>query len=418
MLYAQRLRDALTPADRAVLEQIAVLAQQQQSAVFLVGGPVRDCLLRGRIAEGDFDLAVEGDAAALARLAADALRGTLTIHARFGTATVALADGRSLDLAMTRTETYARPGALPDVTFGPIEADLVRRDFTINAMALRLDGAHFGELIDRHGGEADLRRGIIRVLHDRSFVDDPTRLFRAARFEQRFDFQLDDRTRALIPTALPVIDQISGDRLRHELELIFGEAQPIKALRRLQAWGVLRQIDAALAGLEGVGDQPPQLSIEPFGWWARWLSGLPEIDLDRVAARLNLPREAAIDLKQVRDLLGRVAMIGQAARPSVVYRQLQGFTERALSTTAGMIDQPPARENIRRYVSDWQHATALIDGHRLQALGLPAGPAVGRVLAALRDAVLDGEVSSAAQAETLARQLIAQELKTHVDVEA
>lgn len=417
MLYAQRLRDALTPADRAVLEQIAVLAQQQQSAVFLVGGPVRDCLLKGRITAGDFDLAVEGDAAALARLAADALRGTLTIHARFGTATVALADGRSLDLAMTRTETYARPGALPDVTFGPIEADLARRDFTINAMALRLDGAHFGELIDRHGGEVDLRRGIIRVLHDRSFVDDPTRLFRAARFEQRFDFQLDDRTRELIPAALPVIDQISGDRLRHELELIFGEAQPIKALRRLQAWGVLRQIDAALAGLAGLDDQPPS-STNPFGWWARWLSGLPEIDLDRVAARLNLPREAAIDLKQVRDLLGRVAMIGQAERPSVVYRQLQGFSERALSTTAGMINQPAARENIGRYLSDWQHATALIDGHRLQALGLPAGPAVGRVLAALRDAVLDGEVSSAAQAETLARQLIAQELKTHVDVEA
>jgi tRNA nucleotidyltransferase (CCA-adding enzyme) len=415
MKYAERLTAALEPADRAAIDLIAQAAQQQHVAIYLVGGPVRDCLLTGRITGGDFDLTVEGEAVAVARAAAAVLGGALTVHARFGTANIRLSDGRSFDLAMTRTETYARPGALPDVTPGTLETDLVRRDFTINAMALRLDGGHFGELIDRYGGETDLQRGVIRVLHDRSFIDDPTRLFRAARFEQRFRFQLEAHTRDLIPGALPVIDHVSGDRLRHELELIFQEAQPVEALRRLQAWGVLRQIDAALDQLNDLNNAAAPGG--PFGWWARWLWRLPADDLDRVAERLNLPGDEARDLKQLHNLAGRVSAIGTAQRPSVVYRLLSPFSERAIVTAADLIDDEIARKQIGQYLSDWRHAAPPIDGRRLQVLGMPPGPALGRLLAALRDAALDGEVSSAAEAEALARRWLARELQTHVDAE-
>jgi tRNA nucleotidyltransferase (CCA-adding enzyme) len=349
----------------------------------------------------------------LARAFERELGGTLTTHARFGTAQwIAPDHARSIDLATTRTETYPRPGALPEVTRGTIETDLIRRDFTFNALALRLDGDHFGELIDLHGGERDLRDGRLRVLHPRSFNDDPTRLFRAARFEQRFDFAVEAETLNLMPAALPAIDQVSGDRLRHELELIFREAQPVRSLRRLDEWGVLRQIDPALR----VADRAAQRlagAIEAFSGWAYWLADLPLMDLRRIAVRLNLRREDAIDLEQLAGLLGAADSIGQAATRRAVYHRLAPYHDRALRAASDLIAPDRARLNIELYLDELREVRPELDGTQLQTLGLPPGPALGRLLRDLRDARLEGTLATRSDEENYARQWIAREAETH-----
>ena len=407
MSYAERLRAALSPADLAIVQQLAHLATRSHTGVYLVGGPVRDCLLGRSVI--DLDVAVEGAAIDLARALADQAGGTLTIHARFGTATWRAPDrARSIDLATTRTETYAQPGALPDVTRGTLASDLIRRDFTVNAMALRLDGDHFGELIDLHGGERDLQAGVIRVLHARSFSDDPTRLFRAARFEQRFNWQVAADTLALMPAALPVIDQVSGDRLRHEIELLWREPQPDRPLRRLNEWGVLRQIDPAL-GFDDRSGQRLARPLDAFLGWTNWLSSKSVAEIRRIALRLNLRREDAIDLEQVAGLVAAADSIGQAEAASAVYGQLAAYHDRAVRAALNLVESAAARRNMQRYLDEWQSVRPELDGHALQQLGVQPGPALGRLLRALTAAKLDGQITTRQSEEDYARRWLARE---------
>ncbi|MBP7688980.1 MAG: CCA tRNA nucleotidyltransferase [Thermoflexales bacterium] len=407
MSYAERLRAALSPADQTVIARLAQLAAGQAVALYLVGGPVRDCLLGRNVI--DLDLAVEGEAIALAHALTADLGGTLTLHERFGTAKWRAPDrDRTIDLATTRTETYARPGALPDVTRGTLASDLIRRDFTVNAMALRLDGDHFGELIDLHGGERDVQAQVVRVLHPRSFVDDPTRLFRAARFEQRFNWHVAPDTRALIPSALPVLDQVSGDRLRHELEGLFREPQPDRPVRRLNEWGVLQQIDPALKFDDRAGLRLTH-PVEAFWGWAYWLANLPVPDVRRITLRLNLRREDAIDLEQVAGLVAAAEPIGLAETPSAVCRLLAPYHDRALQTALNIIQHTRARQHIRRYLAEWRSVRPQLDGTRLQQLGVPPGPLMGRLLRELTAARLDGVVSTRQDEEDYARRWLARE---------
>ena len=409
---AERLLAALAAPDRDVLAQAAAIATRLDRPLYLVGGPVRDCLLGRPIV--DLDLAVEGDAIGLARAVAREIGGAIKTHPRFGTAKLTGRDrSRSIDLAMTRTETYAQPAALPDVTPGTIRDDMSRRDFTINAMAIRLDGEHFGELVDPFHGESDLSHGLIRVLHDRSFRDDPTRLLRAARLEQRFNFTLAADTLALIPAALLVLDQVSGDRLRHEFELIFREARPDKVLSRLDEWGVLRQIDPEL-GVDArlrekfQGQSPP---FDPFTCWVWLLQAASPAGLKRTAQRLNLARDDTIDLEQVSKLREAQTTIANAPSPSALYRQLQHYHDRALGAALTVVADARARAKIEHFRRDLRDVRLSIDGQRLQALGQSQGRAIGRMLADLRDAVLDGIVIGPQQEELYARALI--EKETH-----
>jgi len=406
MSYAERLRAALTEFDRTLLAHVAEAAVRLSAVPYLVGGPVRDCLLGGTIV--DLDVAIEGEAIAVARQLARDLNGEFEPHDRFGTATVQLPT-RSLDLAMTRTETYARPGALPDVTRGTIETDLIRRDFTINALALRLDADHFGELVDKHGGERDLHERVLRVLHSQSFSDDPTRLFRVARFEQRFDFSIASSTLQLIPAALPVLDAISGDRLRHEFELIFREARPIKALTRLNEWRVLHQIDPALK-IDDVIVARFATQIGPldsFTGWAWMLAQLPITELRRITTRLNLLRDDARDLEALHNLWAAAEPIGQATKRSAIYHQLERYPDRVLDAALTLIDDRAVCSNIELFRRDLHDITPALNGSDLIALGQAAGPALGRLLEKLRDARLDGQVQARAEEERYARQIIA-----------
>lgn len=406
MSYAERLRAALTESDRTLLTHVAEVAVRLSAVPYLVGGPVRDCLLGGTII--DLDVAIEGEAIAVARQLARDLNGDFDPHDRFGTATVQLPT-RSLDLAMTRTETYVRPGALPEVTRGTLETDLIRRDFTINALALRLDTDHFGELVDKHGGEHDLHARVLRVLHPQSFSDDPTRLFRAARFEQRFDFAIAPTTLQLIPTALPVIDALSGDRLRHEFELIFREAQPIKALTRLNEWRVLRQIDPALNVDDAIAVRFATQTgpLDSFTAWAWMLVQLPMADLRRITTRLNLLRDDARDLEALHNLWAAAEPIGRATKRSEIYRRLERYPDRVLRTALTLIDDRAVCSNIELFRRELHDVAPALNGSDLIVLGQAAGPALGRLLEKLREARLDGQVQDRADEERYARRIIA-----------
>ena len=210
-LSAQQLR---------LLRVVAEASGKRGTPLYLVGGLVRDLLLGSPAM--DFDLVVEGDAIALAQALAAQSGGRVTVHARFGTAQWFSPDSThpALDFISTRSETYTHPGALPTVKPGQLADDLARRDFTINTLAVRLDGEHWGQLYNELDGLKDLRDGLVRVLHPNSFLDDPTRLFRAVRYEQRYGFQIAPETVLLIPPARPLIASLSSERVRHELDLI------------------------------------------------------------------------------------------------------------------------------------------------------------------------------------------------------
>jgi len=225
-----------------VLKDAGVCAEEMSLGAYAVGGLVRDLFLQRETL--DVDVVIEGDGIAFAsRFSADH-GARLLIYERFKTATLVFPDGFKIDVATARTETYERPAALPSVMPGSIRDDLFRRDFSINTLAVCLNPHRFGELLDPFQGRDDIWKGSIRILHDRSFVDDPTRIFRAARFEKRFDFKIEDITEALIKDAVStgLIERLSGYRIASELRLILKEEDPLPAVQRLEELGVLSSV--------------------------------------------------------------------------------------------------------------------------------------------------------------------------------
>ncbi len=377
--------------------------------VAAVGGLVRDLLL-GRADEGtDLDLVVEGSAAALARALAKGLGGRTLEHPVFLTATVLLPDGRRVDLATARRESYRAPGALPRVEPASLAEDLARRDFSLNALAVRLDRADWGRLVDTTGGLADLRARRIRVLHPLSFVEDPTRVFRAARFAARLGCRVDPTTRrlALHATRLDVYRALSGDRLRTELELMLAERRPAAALReagRLGAWslvdqragprtGTSRRLASALAprALAGLGPDAPialVLLVLTDG------SAALETWMDRLAlapARRNAIRQAR------RDAPGLVGRLDRVRDRAAAYGILQSVPELTVAWARTLAGPAASRGHLGRHFRSWRswrRLRALATGDDVAALGVPPGPAVGEILTALRAAQAAGQVRS------------------------
>ena len=227
-----------------LIHRVADEASTLGFPIYIVGGFVRDLLL-GRPGL-DFDLVVEGDAIKLADSLASKYGGKATVHQKFGTAKWFVNRHSFVDLISARSEIYEFSAALPTVKMGTLSDDLHRRDFTINTLAIRLDGNHFGELHDELGGLDDLQNGFVRVLHPRSFIDDPTRMFRAVRYEQRYGFKITKETLALVPEARELIDKLSAQRIRHELDLILGEPNAASMLARLDKLGLLKPIHHSL----------------------------------------------------------------------------------------------------------------------------------------------------------------------------
>ncbi len=420
---AARLERSLPPDLLALIRDIAATARRTNSSLFFVGGIVRDLLLGQPLY--DIDFVVEGDAIGLARQLAGERGGRVKGHARFGTAKwllderalrVATPDGlglRTIDFVTARTEFYAHPTALPQVEQSSIKQDLHRRDFTINAMAVCLDPDRFGELLDFYGGERDLRDGVIRVLHSLSFVEDPTRMLRAARFEQRFGFRVDPRTLDLLAGALDLLDRVSGPRIRNELDLIFQESEPEKALCRLDELGVLARLNKSLRcdewlrhtyreARESAGGSPAT-----FTYLALLAYRLDHDALRHLIRRLRLPHDAELDLYSVVALRDARDPLHAATQASQVHRLLHPHSARALSVARLAIDDPGVRAHIDWFTRELREVKPSLGGAFLKSLGLRPGPTYGRILHALRDALLDGQVQPGQGEETFVRALVA-----------
>jgi tRNA nucleotidyltransferase (CCA-adding enzyme) len=370
-----------------------------------VGGLVRDLLL-GRLDERtDVDLTVEGDAGGVAQGLARDLGGQVIAHPAFLTATIVLPDGRRIDVATARRESYRAPGALPVVAPTSLAEDLVRRDFSLNALALRLDRVAWGRLVDTTGGLADLRARRIRVLHALSFVEDPTRILRAARLAARLGCTIDRTTRRLAIHAaqLDVYQALSADRLRGEMELIVAEGRPGAALReatRLGAWGLVggeaslsrpapRFLEAALTprALDGLApDTSIALALLTLSGGSRSV----ERWMDRLA--LAPTRREAIRRAR-REAPGLVARLARARDRAAACRVLQEVPEVILAW-ARTLAAGTVRGQIDRYLRRDRRLRPLATGDDVGALGVPPGPAIGEILRELRAAQAAGQVRS------------------------
>ena len=400
----------LSPEVGGLLSRVGTAATGLGCAAYLVGGPVRDLLL-GR-SSLDLDVVVDGDATAVARAALAHGEQTLVVHPVFGTATIR-SGGFRIDLASARAELYERPGALPVVRSGSIEQDLMRRDFSINAMALALDGHHRGELLDLHGGFADLQRGLLRVLHSNSFVDDATRILRGVRYEQRFGFVFEEHTLALLQRDLHFIGCISGDRVRHEFERTYEEDEPEQALQRLDALGVLAAVHPTLAfGREkawALGSIRSEVLSGPQRESACWCVlawAMSGDEVDSLDVRLNLPRRIKEPLADCVELAALERRLEDTAlRPVQVYELLQGRSPGALTAAEHLMISPVARGHVSEFLHRLRHVRPSLTGKDLRAMGVPEGLELGRILAALRVAKLSGRVMSREDELALARVL-------------
>ncbi len=389
------------------------LAADKGQSLYLVGGAVRDLFL-GR-PNLDVDLVLEGDAPSLARQLARLTSGQVLTHPRFGTATVCQGT-ISLDLVTARSETYARPGALPTVKPGTIEDDLFRRDFTINAMAAHLVPARFGELVDPYGGKADLDRGLVRVLHQGSFKDDPTRIWRAIRYEQRLGFRLEPDTESLLHRDVVMLDKVSGDRLRHELERILKEDRPEKALYRAEELGALKQLLPSLEGngwlagrYERARQASPDARPESVLYLALLAWRLDEDQLKAFIQRLRFGREEArtlLDIPGLRKVLP--ALEDEELLPSHICRLLERHRPQAILAAALATDSERVRQQLALYLSNLRFVAPSLDGDDLKRMGVPQGKKLGWLLRALKDARLDGRVTTRKGEQDLVRQWLIQ----------
>ena len=362
---------------------------------YLVGGAVRD-LLRGANAV-DMDLAVEGNARSVARALAERLGGEAREHERFGTARVRTGE-LTFDLATTRREAYDEPGALPRVSEALLDEDLGRRDFTINAMAVGLTGDDLGHLYDPRGGLADLEEGVVRVLHEGSFMDDPTRLLRAVRYEVRLGFRMDPATEGLARRAATegALRTVSGARVRDELMDLLGEPQAPAGVRRMHDLGLDRSLH-------------PALGAEP-GLVASASLGAAAIGADRALAALaalcaGAPRRLGRWLSDLHLTAAERDDVARAVRvaPRLV-RELRAHEHQPSQLRALLGAEPPVslalamalgapHDPILRWATDLRTVRLEITGDDLLAAGVPEGPGLGRALDETLNLKLDGLVS-------------------------
>ena len=404
-------------ATRELISRISVIAREVGRPLYLAGGVVRDLLLNRAIQ--DIDLVVEGNAIQLARTLVKKHGGKATTHPRFGTATWQLPlemtghgmTQNSLDFASSRTERYEFPGALPTVEFSDIREDLKRRDFTINAMAFRIDDGEGGELLDPFGGRDDLRKGLVRVLHPRSFLDDPTRMFRAIRYARRYGMEIAESTRALFSgQAMTILATLSGERLRHELDLMLDELEAAAMLQEAGEMHLLENIQPAMRPpgedfaplLESMPD--PRLDIPPdrraLGYLL-WLVDLPQSDLLEVERRLDFTAGLSKFLNAAALLLADLPAL-RGASPSQWTARLDKVPPFSIYAMYLRTEEPA----LASYLVKWRTIDSHTHGNDLMRLGISPGPSFKKILWRLRSAWLDGEITSHEQEIALLNSLM------------
>jgi tRNA nucleotidyltransferase (CCA-adding enzyme) len=412
------------PADLyTLLQDAGECADRRHVSAFVVGGFVRDLLL-GR-PNFDLDLVIEGDGIAYARALARALHSRVNTHDRFGTAVVTLPDGRTVDIATARTEYYEYPTALPTVERSSIKKDLYRRDFTINTLAICLNATRFGVLLDFYGGQRDLKDRMIRVLHSLSFVEDPTRVFRAIRFEHRFGFRLGKETLALSKGAvkMDLFHRLSGSRLLNELMLLLSEEEPRHAVARLGELDLLRflhpklkrttQVSAKLKPVEDALDWYRLLYLDrPMEGWLVYFMALmdllPTDAVEETFTRLTFPQRQAAQVRAARTQSGelfRRLKQHPMLKPSESYRLLSKLPDEVLLFLIAKSGSDAVKRQISAFFTTYRHVKPTITGADLRALGVKPGPIYTTIFNRLLEGRLNGDITSEADERALAMQL-------------
>jgi len=394
---------------------------------------VRDLLLGVR--NLDLDLVVEGDGIAFARILEEKLGARARVHEKFGTAALVLPGDFKVDVATARAEYYARPAALPEVVGTSIKQDLFRRDFSINAMAVKLNPAEFGKLIDFFGGQRDLQHGVVRVLHSLSFIDDPTRIFRAIRFEQRYGFRMESHTEKLLRDALSddVAKGLSMERVRDELIHILSESEPLPAIKRMARLKVLPLIHPDLkltTGTERVLEEIPRVltqfkqiveeeRAEPWIVYALALFGEMEpAALKELPERMRWTKpereKLSLLLADWPALIHRLGAAGDLPA-SGVYRALAPVSAEGVLFLLARGRNSHLQERVKEYFHRLRKVEPILSGDDLSKLGVSPGPGYRRLLTAIKEAQLDGKIKSREDAEEFLKKEVANHGEASLD---
>lgn len=478
---SRELSEILSESQHRLLWLVGETATEMGHAVYIVGGFVRDLLLGGldgaeEASFLDMDLVVEGDAIELAARIQRRCGGRVVSHSRFGTAKWILdepgypmtcpdlaagdAEGdqgklpNHLDFVTARTEFYTEPTVLPTVEQGSIKLDLHRRDFTVNTLAVALTPDRWGDLLDFYGGLSDLRTGVVRVLHSLSFVDDPTRILRAVRYEQRFRFRIDARTQEHLVDAAPLLGRVTAARIRQELDRIFQEERPEDTILRLEELEILCRIHPALRAGEsfvsrcaslrdflnatrsleaeggGVDSSVEALAgqlqlddtpVERLYWGLLVFDVLPvESDIEGEASSIERELSERLRLRgKTQGLMRQLRMVKKhlpqltslQQRPSEVVAILDRAQPAVLLLLSLVEGSPLLHKRLNCYVQRWRHIRPALDGRDLLQLGLSPGPGYGQIMRTLRTALLDGEIEAGEAEHKLAKSMVQEMLE-------
>ncbi|MCG6928987.1 MAG: CBS domain-containing protein [Desulfofustis sp.] len=399
-----------------LLRSVGEVGDEVNCNAFVVGGFVRDLLLKK--ANMDLDVVVEGDGISFARKLSKKLAGRVRVHEHFGTATVILSDGFKLDVATARLEYYEYPAALPTVELSSIKLDLYRRDFTINAMAIQLNPEHFGKLIDFFNSQNDLKQRAIKVLHNLSFVDDPTRIFRAIRFETRMSFVIVKHTERLIRNAVKMnlFGKANDPRFFSELKILLNEEQAIPAIHRLSEFGLFPYLWPDLKPHHKIDRRfdhflnQAQKSIswfkllyldDPFETWIVYLLTIlgrsPVAVLINFCNRFQLAQKLKnflIDEKTLADKTAHVLTRRRSLKNSEIYSALRNLHIEGLLYVMSVARKSEAKRAVSLYVTSMRSQQPMLNGEDLKQLGYRPGPIFKTILETLVLARLDGEVDT------------------------
>lgn len=385
------------------------VARELNLSAYLVGGSVRD-LLRGE-SNLDIDIVVEGDGITFAKALGKKLKAKVISHLRFGTAVI-ITDQLKFDVATARTEYYESPGALPKVEISSIKKDLYRRDFTINTLAVKLNPDNFGQILDFFGGQRDLREKTIRILHNLSFIEDPTRAFRAIRFSERFGFKISKHTKNLIKTAVKInlFDKLSGSRLYDELNLLFFETEPLKAIVGLSELDLLKFIHPHLT-LTSALEETFEAIQETFAWFEllfiedelskshlflmALFEGLKTQECEKALQRLSVPtrarKEILVGIKQSKTTLLKLKM---SMKEKDIYYTLKPLSLLTILFAIAKAKDKEQKKAISLYLTTLRKIKASLTGKDLKAMGYNPGPLFNKILKAILEVRLEGKVKS------------------------
>ncbi len=410
----------LSSQNRKFVSELGQMAAHNGVAAYLVGGIVRDLILG--CASGDLDVVVEADVSRWVTAWAKRWKAKVVAHGEFKTATLHLPSGSRVDLTSARRESYAFSGALPNVQLSQLKDDLFRRDFTINAIAISIHPKSWGQLRDDFGGMQDIKKKIVRVLHADSFKDDPTRVLRAIRFEQRLEFRMDPQTEKLLRNAIKAkfASRVTPERYWQEFRKFFVEPAPEKALRRAYELGGLsfiapgyklnpdRQIKRLTTMLARLKKSKSRGSIDRESvYLAVLFQGLPQDKVEGISRRFNFSYGVREVLAHIVGWVQKEQVLCQRSyAPSRIYATLEKMPEESLLACQVLMGSLRAKKRIDNYLKVYKNIRLQLTGKDLLNLGIPEGRLLGSALKELHRQKLDGKIKTRSAEIRLAREFL------------